>query len=243
MNVLILAAGPDQVTQEDGYPLCLSEFDSMPLIQRVANACLGLEPQKLIVAFREEDVYKYHLDNILRLISPLAKVLKIAAPTEGASCSALLAAEDIDTEDELLIVNGNELLQADLKEIVSNFRQRILDAGVVVFPSIHPRYSYVRLDENKLVVEASEKNPISTNATVGFYWFAKGSSFVRAAKNAIRKDARVNGRFYICPTFNELVLEHLRIGVYEIESHAYKPLKSGRQVEQFDSIPDKGFRI
>ena len=234
MNTLILAAGQDQVTQEDGYPLCLAEFDSVPLIQRVANACLALEPRKLIVAFREEDVHKYHLDNILRLLSPLAKVLKIGA---------LLAAEDIDTEDELLIVNGNELLQADFKEIISSFRQRGLDAGVVVFPSIHPRYSYVRLDESKQVVEASEKNPISNHATVGFYWFAKGSSFVRAAKNAIRKDARVNGRFYICPTFNELVLEHLRIGVYEIESHAYKPLKSGRQIEQFDSTLEKGPRI
>ena len=243
MNILILAAGQDQVTQEDGYPLCLAEFDSVPLIQRVADACIALEPQKLIVAFREEDVHKYHLDNILGLLSPQAKVLKIGAPTEGASCTALLAAQDIDADEELLIVNGNELLHADFKAIISSFRQRGLDAGAVVFPSIHPRYSYVRLDKNKLVVEASEKNPISNHATVGFYWFAKGNSFVRAAKNAIRKDARVNGRFYICPTFNELVLEHLRIGVYEIDSRSYKPLKTGRQIEQFDAALEKGPRI
>ena len=235
MNALILAAGQDQVSQDDGYPLCLAEFDSVPLIQRVANACLSLTPKKLIVAFREEDVQKYHLDNILKLLSPIAKVLKVRAPTEGASCTALLATADIDNSDELLIVNGNELLQVDFKEIISSFHQRSLDAGVVVFPSIHPRYSYVRLDENKLVIEASEKNPISNHATAGFYWFAKGSDFILAAKNTIRKDARVNGRFYICPTFNELVLEQLRIGIYEIESHAYKPLKSGRQIEQFDS--------
>lgn len=243
MNILILAAGQDQVTQEDGYPLCLAEFDSVPLIQRVAEACLALDPRKMIVAFREEDVHRYHLDNILGLLSSQAKVLKIGASTEGASCTALLAAEDIDTDDELLIVNGNELLQADFKEIVSNFRERGLDAGVVVFPSIHPRYSFVRLDKNKLVVEASEKNPISNHATVGFYWFAKGNSFVRAAKNAIRKDARVNGKFYICPTFNELVLEQLRVGVFEIESHSYKPLKSGRQIEQFEATIEKGPRI
>lgn len=243
MNILILAAGQDQVTQEDGYPLCLTEFDSVPLIQRVAKACQALNPDKLIVAFREEDVRKYHLDNILGLLSSHAKVLKIGAPTEGAACTALLAVADIDADEELLIVNGNELLHADFKEVVSSFRERELDAGVVVFPSIHPRYSYVRLDKNKLVVEASEKNPISNNATVGFYWFAKGSSFVKAAKNAIRKDARVNGKFYICPTFNELVLEQLRIGVFEIESRAYNPLKSGRQIEQFEAALEKGSRI
>jgi NDP-sugar pyrophosphorylase family protein len=243
MNILILAAGQDQVTQEDGYPLCLVEFDSVPLIQRVADACRALDPRKMIVAFREEDVYKYHLDNILGLLSPRARVLRIGAPTAGAACTALLAAEDIDTDDELLIVNGNELLQADFKEIVNSFRKRGLGAGVVVFPSIHPRYSYVRLDDKKLVVEASEKNPISNHATVGFYWFAKGRYFVRAAKNAIRKDARVNGKFYICPTFNELVLEQLDIGVFEIESRSYKPLKSGRQIEQFDATIETGPRI
>jgi len=140
----------------------------------------------------------------------------------------------------LLIVNGNELLRADFKSIVDDFRGRKLDAGVVVFPSIHPRYSYVRLDENELVVEATEKNPISNHATVGFYWFASGKSFVRAAQNLIRKDARVNGNFYICPTFNELVLEHLRIGVHRIESRAYNPLKSGRQIEQFEAVLEKG---
>lgn len=243
MNILILAAGQDPGTQEDGYPLCLTEFDSVPLIQRVATACQALGPERLIVAFREEDVRRYHLDNILNLLSSHAKVLKIGAVTEGAACTALLAAADIDVDEELLIVNGNELLHADFKEIVSNFRHRQLDAGVVVFPSIHPRYSYVRLDENHLVVEASEKNPISNHATVGFYWYAKGSSFVRAAKNTVRKDARINGKFYICPTFNELVLEQLRIGVFDVESRAYNPLKSGRQIEQFETALEKVNRI
>ena len=243
MNVLILAAGPDQATQQDGYPLCLTEFDSAPLIQKVTEACAVLKPHKMVVAFREEDVNKYHLDNILEILWPKATVLRITAPTEGASCTALLAAKVIDTEEELLIINGNELLQLDYAEIVNSFRDRMLDAGVVVFPSIHPRYSYVRLDENELVVEASEKNPISNNATVGFYWFSKGSDFVRAAKNAIRKDARVNGKFYICPAYNELVLEQLRIGIFRIESRLYMPLKSGRQIEQFDALIDKEHRI
>jgi dTDP-glucose pyrophosphorylase len=240
MNVLILAAGQDQFSQEDGYPLCLTEFDSLPLIQRVAISCQALNPSNLIVAFREEDVRKYHLDNVVRLLSPNAKILCIEAPTQGAACTALLAAGSIDRDDELLIVNGNELLNADFRQVVENFRVRKLDAGAVVFSSIHPRYSYVRLDENEYVVEASEKNPISNNATAGFYWFAKGKDFVRAAKNLIRKDARVNSNFYICPTFNELILEHYRIGVHRVDSKAYNPLKSGRQIEQFEAALEKG---
>lgn len=243
MNILILAAGQDQFAQEDGYPLCLTEFDSLPLIQRVAISCQALNPSNLTVALREEDVRKYHLDNVVRLLSPNAKILNIEAPTQGAACTALLAAGSIDSDSELLIVNGNELLNADFRLVVENFRDRKLDAGVVVFSSIHPRYSYVRLDDSEFVVEAAEKNPISNNATAGFYWFARGKDFVSAAKNLIRKDARVNGNFYICPGFNELILKQQHIGVYRVDSKAYNPLKSGRQIEQFETALEKGKSI
>lgn len=239
MNILILAAGQDPLSQENSYPLCLTEFDSIPLIQRVISSCGVLGASDMIVAFREQDVDIYHLNNVVTLLWSNATILRIHGKTQGAACTALLAAGKIDVDEELLIVNGNELLDTDFLEILENFRGRQLDAGVVVFHSIHPRYSYVRLDENKLVIEAAEKKPISTNATAGFYWFARGKDYVRAAKNLIRKDARVNDNFYICPTFNQLVLEHMRIGTYQVENKVYHPLKTGRQIEQFETVIER----
>lgn len=239
MNILILAAGQGASPQGDGYPLCLAEFDSVPLIQRVIDSCRPLRPINLIVAFRGEDIHNYHLNHVVTLLWPNAMILNVHDKTQGAACTALLAAGAIDSDDELLIVNGNELLDTDFLNILKDFRGRQLDAGIAVFHSIHPRYSYVRVDEDGLVVEAAEKKPISTNATVGFYWFSQGKDFVRAAKNLIRKDARVNGNFYICPTFNELVLEHRRIGIHKVDSKAYHPLKTGRQIEQFESAIER----
>ncbi|MDA9287277.1 glycosyltransferase family 2 protein [Amylibacter sp.] len=235
MNILILAGGQDPSQKKEQYPLCLTEFDSIPLIQHVVSSCEVLKPNNLIVAFRDIDVRKYHLNNVVALLCPKVSIVNIYEQTQGAVCTALLAVGAIDNDEELLIVNGNELLEANFSEIINNFRQRKFDAGIVTFPAIHPRYSYVRLDDNGLVVEAAEKNPISTNATAGFYWFSHGKDFVRAAKNLIRKDARVQGNFYICPAYNELVLENLSIGVHQVESKVYHPLKTERQIEQFDT--------
>lgn len=239
MNILILAAGTDPSSQNEGYPLCLTEFDDIPLIQYIIEASLALHPKQMIVALRDEDVCRYHLGNIVSLLVPDARILNIQAGTQGAACTALLATGLIDNEDELLIINGNELLDANFQEIVGSFRERKLDAGLVVFPSVHPRYSYIRLDKDHLVIEAAEKTPISRNATVGFYWFAHGCDFVRATKNMIRKDAHVNGNFYICPSFNEMILEQLRIGVYTIDSKRYHPLKTERQIERYEAVLEK----
>jgi|SRR3990167_3837565 len=239
MNVLILAAGQADFNSHDGnYPLCLAELDGIPLIQRLIQACSDIGEANFIVALRKQDIRTYHLDNIVTLLTPDAKIVSVTDGTRGAACTAILATGYIDNAEELLVLNGNEILDVEFSNIVRDFRGRQLDAGVVTFSSVHPRYSYVRLNSENLVVEAAEKNPISRHATVGFYWFARGKDFVRSVQNMIRKDASVNDRFYISPALNEMVLEHACIGVFTIEANKYHPLKTERQLMQFEATID-----
>lgn len=241
MNILILAAGNPEFDTGDGqYPLCLTELDGTPLIERIVTLCQQLPVTRMIFALRKEDVNRYHLDNVVDLLYPGAITLKVQGNTPGAACTALLATGHIRGEEELLIISANELIDADFAEIVAGFRSRQLDVGTVTFPSMHPRYSYVRVDDQGLVVEATEKNPISRHATAGFYWFAKGNDFIDGAKNMIRKDAQVNGIFYICPAFNELVLAQKRIGIHAIEAKKYHPFKTERQLHKYEVSFEQG---
>lgn len=242
MNVLILAAGAERAEDhDDSYPLCLAELDGKPLIERIIAALSALSPSRFIFCFRKTDARQFHLADITALLAPGSKVVTVSERTGGAACTALLGAEFIDNDDELLIVNGNELLEVDFNVMVKGFRSQDWDAGVVTFPSIHPRYSYVRLDEAGLVVEAAEKRPISRYATAGFYWFRRGTDFVQSAKSMIRKDASVNDAFYICPSLNELILQQRLIGTHLIEATQYKPLKTAKQVQQFETSRGKDF--
>lgn len=234
MNILILAAGPVQTDGLNDYPLCLSEVSGVPLIQYITDRCIDLRPTNIIFAFQRDDIKRFHLDEIASLLTAQAIIIEIPGWTQGAACTALLAASKIDNEEELLILNCNEVLETSFSTIVNEFRSRRNDAGVVFFHSVHPRYSYVRLDENKCVLEAAEKRPISRNATAGFYWFKSGNYFIEGVKNSIRKDASVNGIFYICPTLNELILAGRKIGAYAVNSNDYYPLKSEKQIERMD---------
>lgn len=49
------------------------------------------------------------------------------------------------------------------------------------------------------MVEAAAQRPISREATAGVYWFRRGGDFLDGAMAMIRKDAAVDGRFYVCP--------------------------------------------
>lgn len=241
LNILILAGGQSDSNADDGnYPLCLAEVKGAPLIQHLVNACKATEATRFVAAFRKPDIDTFHLDNVMEVLAPGTVIVSAEKDTRGAACTALLAISNIDNDQELLIVNGNELIDVDYRRVLADFRERQVDAGAITFSSIHPRYSYVRLSEDDLVVEAAEKRPISGHATAGFYWFARGSDFVRAAQEMIHKDASVNGSFYICPVLNELVLEQARIGVYPIQADQYHPLKTARQIMQGRSL-EKGW--
>ncbi|WP_199103034.1 glycosyltransferase family 2 protein [Aquitalea sp. ASV11] len=241
MNVLILAAGQDSFDGQDGtYPLCLTEIDGTPIIERLVNACNLSDETKFTFALRREDVQRYHLDNVTSLLCPNSKLLRVTNGNKGAACTALLASGWINNNEELMIVSSNELLDIDFSDAVRLFQKKRLDAGVITFSSVHPRYSYVRLDEEGLVVESAEKRPISRHAMAGFYWFACGRDFVNAAQNMIRKDAHVDGLFYIAPSLNDMILDNKRIGTFQIDSSKYHPLKTPRQFERFENSRDYG---
>lgn len=234
MKVLILAAGPDDVTIPGrGYPVALSEFDGHPLIELTLRSVAELQDARVICAIREEESPRSHLDNIIKLIDPTIEVLRVRHGTAGAACTALLAIDHID-DDELLILNANEILDADFPTIVHAFRSSSATAGVVVFPAVHPRYSYVRI-EGGLVIEAAEKRPISRSATAGFYWFRHGDEFVAGAMRMISKEASVGGLFYICPVLNELILDGKDVQTFAVQPSSYHPLKDDRQVYRYET--------
>ena len=236
MNVIILAAaGHSSNLKSEEYPICLTEFNGRPLIEILIEKWKGIKVNFGIM-LDKSDIELYHLDHVIRQINPDAKVYPVSAPTAGAACTALMAVSQINTDEPLVILNGDELLDIDYLEPLMVFNEKKYDAGTIVFDSVHPRYSYVKLAEDGRVEEAAEKIPISRQATAGFYWYRKGSDFVSAVVNYIRKHSLSETPYYICPIFNELILEQKYIGVFEIDKQKYKPFKSKEQIHHFQTI-------
>jgi dTDP-glucose pyrophosphorylase len=90
------------------------------------------------------------------------------------------------------------------------------DGGIVSFRATHPKWSFAKVNDEGLVTEVAEKNPISDIATVGFYYWKHGSDFVKYAEEMIEQDVRVNGEFYVCPVFNQAIADGKEIRTFDI---------------------------
>jgi len=222
------------------YPKNLVEVNGVPLVQKVLEKFLpirGFTSRNICVLMRDENV-KFHTGSIIKLVDPEAVVIELKSETSGAACSALLAVDLINSEEPLIITNGDQLIDFDLSLAVKDFQKRELDGGILTFEDLHPRWSFVKCNAEGFVVEAAEKRPISNLATAGFYYFAKGKHFVEAAMSMIRKGGGLNGMFYICPVFNELVLRQQKIGVFTIPKKCYHSISSPSDAQAYNSNPD-----
>jgi dTDP-glucose pyrophosphorylase len=153
---------------------------------------------------------------MLNLIAPGCTMVVADGMTEGAACTALLAEYFIDDDAPLFFANSDQYVEWDPVEFMYRMQETQADGGIVTFKATHPKWSFAEVNEETgLVTEVAEKNPISDNATVGYYYWKHGSDFVKYAKQMIEKNVRVNNEFYVCPVFNEAIEDGKEIRIHE----------------------------
>jgi dTDP-glucose pyrophosphorylase len=223
LNILVPLAGRSVDENGQQFPLPLTELSGKPIIQLVVENLSAINvDKKFIFVVNQDDCAKFHLDDTIRLLTGNnSTIIRVQNKTKGAACTSLLAAPYIMSADPLIISNSDQIIHQSLMNVHSLFDKKSYDAGVICFDSVHPRFSYIRVDNNGLIVEVAEKKPISRNAIAGFYWFRRGEDFVRAAMKTIDKDASVDGAYFIAPTLNELILEGMTIGFHKIPNEDY----------------------
>lgn len=216
MNVLIPMAGAGSRFQQAGYtfPKPLIDVHGKPMIQVVAEN-LNIDATFIYVV-QKEHREKYNLDTLLNLITPNCKIVEVNGITEGAACTTLLAKEHINNDEPLLMANSDQFVEWDSNEFMYKMVEQDLDGGIVTFRATHPKWSFARIDERGYVTEVAEKNPISDIATVGIYYWKRGSDYVKYAEQMIEKNIRVNNEFYVCPVFNQAIEAGKKIKTFDV---------------------------
>lgn len=217
MNVLVPMAGAGSRFVAMGYtfPKPLIDVMGKPMIQVVVEN-LNIEANYIYIVQREH-YEKYNLRHMLNLITPACEIICVDGVTEGAAVTVLKARELIDNDSSLLIVNSDQYIEWNSNQVMYAFNHNDIDGGIVTFENTHPKWSYVRLNEQGFVSEVAEKKVISDQATVGMYYWSRGSDFVHYADQMIRKNIRVNNEFYVAPVYNEAIADGKKIRTKNID--------------------------
>lgn len=218
LNIVIPMAGRGSRFANEGYPLPkpLIPVHGIPMIRLVLANLMPKRSHRFIFLCLREHLETYQVDKNLKEWAPGCEVVVVDKVTEGAACTVLLAKEFIDNDDELMIANSDQWVDADIDDYLGRLDSEGLSGLIMTMWANDPKWSFVRLNGNDRVTEVVEKEVISNEATVGIYNFKRGADFVRAAEKMIDKGLRVNGEFYVAPVYNEMIKDGAKIGYSNI---------------------------
>ncbi len=233
MNVLIPMAGAGSRFEQAGYtfPKPMIDVNGKPMIQVVVDS-LNIDA-KYIYVVQKEHYEKYNLNHFLRLITPNCEIVQIDKMTEGAACTTLLAKKYIDNDEPLLIANSDQYIEWDSNEFMYSMVADDIDGGILTFTASHPKWSFAKLNKEGFVEKVAEKEPISNIATVGIYFYSKGSDYIKYTEQMIERDIRTNNEFYVCPVFNEAIQDGKKIKIYHIDKEQMWGMGTPEDLKRF----------
>ena len=221
MNVVIPMAGAGSRFRRAGFKQIkpLIDVHGKPMIQRVIQN-LNLKANHIFIC-QTSHIQEFNLSSVLPWLMSERQTLQIVGIeglSAGAACTILAVEKSIDNDEPLLIANSDQFIEFSMTAFMYKMQSASVDGGILVFDSEpDAKWSYAKIDNKGWVTEVQEKNPISRLATVGIYYWKKGSDFVKYAKQMMAKNIRVNNEFYVCPVYNEAIADGKKIAVFHCD--------------------------
>jgi NDP-sugar pyrophosphorylase family protein len=180
LNIVIPMAGEGSRFRQAGYAKPKPFIDVMgkPMIKWVMENLDVPGAHFILIARKEHVSAEQELVEILKKEFPVT-IITVDQLTEGTVCTVLFARKYINNNVPLLIANSDQWVEFSLDAMLRDAYQNKWDGSILTFTDteMNPKWSFAKANKKGEVIEVKEKVAISDKATVGIYFFSKGSDF------------------------------------------------------------------
>jgi dTDP-glucose pyrophosphorylase len=237
MIILIPMAGAGSRFSKEGYkkhkPVIPTKDHrtglSVPMVVAATSDLPNADNKDTKIIYIDRDFHKKDgVEQQIKEYFPQAEFITINYLTEGQASTCLLAKDNINNNEELIIAGCDNGMIIDS----SKFEELRKDADALIFtyrghnlvlekPEAH---GWVCVDNIDNVTGMSVKKPISDtplndHAVVATFWFKKGSSFVEACEKMVEENDRINSEFYVDQVMKHMLDLNYKVKVFEVEKY------------------------
>lgn len=212
---------------EAGYqtPKPLIEIDGIPIIEHVVNMFPAEED--FIFICNSKHLEETDMKVILQRIAPKGQIIEIPPHKKGPVYAVRQIDNLIEDEEEVIVNYCDFACYWDYVDFLEHTRTRNADGCVPAYKGFHPHmlgttnYAFMR-DEKQWMLEIKEKEPFTDNrmqeyASMGTYYFKKGSYVKKYFKKLMYKDVNLNGEYYVSLVYNLMVKDGLKVSIYDVQ--------------------------
>ena len=219
LQIVVPMAGAGSRFARVGHslPKPLIDVGGQPMISRVIDNLRPARAHRFVFVCQRAHDATYGLSDKLGRWAPGCAIVHLDGLTDGAARTVLAAAPALDAEAPMMIANSDQFVDFPIDTYLAESDRPGLHGLIMTMVATDPKWSFASCDEAGFVTRVAEKEPISDEATVGVYNFARAGDFVTGAQRMIAADRRVNGEFYVAPVYNELIETGARLRCFNIE--------------------------
>lgn len=254
LHIIMPMAGEGARFKNAGYnvPKPLIKVDGIELYIRALNSIESYIDCNLNVKHtfivRTEFIRDYNIDMQIRLKYPNANIVVVDKTTRGALETALLAERYIDKEQDNIMIMDCDMefySKQYMEELYNQYCKEHSEPLLLSFYSHDARYSYAECKSGSdfFAIRTAEKDPISSHALMGCYYFGDAFEFVKLSHMLIDDftDGKINSKeIYVSLLYNYYFTNSCdTIRLIDFNQHTDKLISYGTPEEMEFSINNK----
>jgi len=198
-------------------PFVLTEIDKQPLLETIVSKLRPASPHRFVFVTTRDDARRWALDDVARQIAPGCSVVVAPRAPANPVFASLLATEDVESDDELLVAESTRIFEGDIDPFLAHARRLAFDGCIPSFRCTHPKWNYLHEEQGE-VLQVVERRPISDQAAAAAFWVRRARDYFDAVEHHVVRHLDRSEGEETNTVVNELVLAGRRIGNWRIPS-------------------------
>jgi len=216
LNPVVAMAGAGSRFSKAGYalPKPLIPAFGEPMYRHAVRS-LPLDRAETLICLIRRDAHastlRRDIEQVFHAYRPV--VVEVEHLTRGQAETVLFARQHLAFHLPTLIHNADSAFEL---RAAAEFPSES-DGVLLLFRGNGTKWSYAAMDDERLVSRVTEKDPISSYASTGTYYFRSSVRLFELIETAIERGETVNGEYYLGPLYNRMIAEGSTVRGYEVD--------------------------
>lgn len=174
---------------------------------------------KVIVITQESDQIQSKIANYLKYLNFDVRFKEINGITSGPASTVDLVVDQLQEDLPVVVVNSDQYISEGLEAFTQIVRTAGAGGAILTMSATGSKWSYVGRDADGIINKVVEKQEISREATVGVYAWCNPQLLKNCLEFVFHHGERVNNEYYVAPSFEYLIKNHMEIKTYSVGVH------------------------
>lgn len=165
----------------------------------------------------KEHIVNNNIDQEIKKYFPESNIIVLDKILNGALLTCLQGIRNINDDFPIIFNDCDHAFKCEEFYKYCNNKIKDYDGLILTFESDEDKYSYIKLNNDNLVIKTIEKEVISNHAICGVYYFKNKTIFLKAADEYLQKCNYKE--YFVSGIYNVLIENKLKVGHFDVDYH------------------------